>query len=277
MKATTSCYPDFLWTFSTLGCPSLNLDSICALAREYGLRFVEIRATEDRVELPQLFKERFGRPESLSEYLLDQQVSISCLNTSLKLVGNDEDCREEFLKFLPWAEAIGTKTLRVFDGGTVPDGLNDEAYQSALTTFEWWSEERSKNQWSTDIAIETHDCLVSHPALERILKAKPDLNIIWDTHHTWKKSGDSVETSWQKVAKNVCNIHIKDSISVPSAKHPFSYVNLGEGEFPLEDTLQLLKQNNYQSFVSIEWEKMWHPYMPDLQVALTKAKEFNWF
>ena len=181
------------------------------------------------------------------------------------------------MEFLPWAEAIGTKTLRVFDGGTVTVGLNDEAYRSALATFEWWTEDRSKNQWSTDIAIETHDCLVSYSALERILEAKPDLNIIWDTHHTWKKSGDSVETTWQKVANNVCSVHIKDSISVPSARHPFSYVNLGEGEFPLEDTLQLLQRNNYQSFVSIEWEKMWHPYMPDLQVALSKAKKFNWF
>lgn len=277
MITTPKRYMDFQWAFSTLGCPDLGLDAICELARDFEISHIELRATEQRVDLPKLFKERFGNPEALASYIKDQQVDICSLDTSLKLVGNDEASRIEFLEFLPWADAMGTKILRVFDGGTVPNGLNDEAYAQAQDTLQWWKKEKRQSSWKADMGIETHDALVAHESLNRILSSYPDLKVIWDTHHTWKKSGDPIETSWAQVAQNVCNVHIKDSISEPSARHPFTYVNLGEGEFPLDETLQLLKNEQYNGHVTIEWERMWHPYLSDIREALKKARNLNWF
>ena len=277
MISNGKAYSHFKWSFSTLGCPELNLMEICSLARDFGIRYVELRATENTVDLPALFSEQYGTPEALAAFLQEQQVAICCLDTSLKLVGNTEEDREAFLQFLPWAEGIGTRFLRVFDGGTVPDGLNDEAFVQASDTLDWWIAQRAENGWKADIAIETHDCLVHHQSLNRIRESYPDLNIIWDTHHTWKKSEDSIETSWQHTGPNTCSTHIKDSISEPSARHPFTYVNLGDGEFPLQATLDLLKANDFDGFVSIEWERMWHPYLTDIRDALNRARTLNWF
>ena len=277
MITTPKRFMNFQWAFSTLGCPELDLDAICQLARDFDISAVELRATEQRVDLPTLFEERFGTPSSLARYLEDQQIKICSLDTSLKLVGNDTEARKAFLEFLPWADAIGTKVLRVFDGGNVPNGLNDEAYAQAQDTLEWWKLEKSRSGWDADMGIETHDALVAHASQKRILSSHPDLKIIWATHHTWKKSGDPIETSWAEVGPNVCNVHIKDSISEPSARHPFTYVDLGEGEFPLDSTLQYLQNQQYHGHVSIEWERMWHPYLSDMKTALQQARDLNWF
>ena len=277
MISTPKRYTHFQWTFSTLGCPELGLDAICALARKFEISSIELRATNGRVDLPNLFRERFAKPTSLVRYLEDQGVTICCLDSSLKLVGNDEAGRKEFVEFLPWADAIGTPFLRVFDGGTVSEGLNDEAFGKARETLHWWTEEKFRGGWQADVAIETHDALVGSQSIDRILESYPKLKVIWDTHHTWKKSGQAAVTSWNHLKSNVCNVHIKDSISAPSAHHPFTYVNLGEGEFPLDDTLQLLHDHGYSGPVSIEWEKMWHPYLSDIKVALQTGKDLGWF
>lgn len=277
MITTPKRFTLFQWAFSTLGCPELGLDDICGLAREFGISSIELRATESTVDVPKLFRERFGKPESLAHYLEDQQVSICCLDSSLKLIENDDTSRKAFLEFLPWADAIGTQYLRVFDGGSVSEGLNDEAYETAQETIHWWTLEKAQNGWKADIAVETHDAFVSSHSIDRILESNPTLKIIWDTHHTWKKSNETVETSWNHLAPNVCHVHIKDSISVPSARHPFTYVNLGEGEFPIEETLQLLQNRGYTGPVSIEWERMWHPYLGNIKETLQKARDLGWF
>ncbi len=268
-------YPDFQWTFSTLGCP--DLDAICRLAVEFDLNLIELRAAESTVDLPALFKKRFGRPSSLARFLEDRGVRICCLDTSLSLIGNNGESRRAFLEFLPWAEAIGTKMLRIFDGGTGEDGLDAAALAQAADTMEWWRREKAQSGWNAEVAVETHSALVHHRSLRRINQSIPNLNFIWDTHHTWAKAGDAIETSWKYLGSAVRNVHLKDSISRPSARHPYTYVNLGEGEFPLEETLQLLQNEGYRGFVCIEWEKMWHPYLPYLREALRRAREFRWF
>src|SRR5205085_2226853 len=45
-------------------------------------------------------------------------------------------------------------------------------------------------------------------------------------------------------------------------------VLLGEGEVPVRDMLGLLSAGGYQGWVSVEWEKRWHPEIAEPEVAL---------
>ncbi len=44
-------------------------------------------------------------------------------------------------------------------------------------------------------------------------------------------------------------------------------VLLGEGDIPVRDGLRLLQQRGYQDFISVEWEKKWHPEIEEPEVA----------
>jgi hypothetical protein len=50
----------------------------------------------------------------------------------------------------------------------------------------------------------------------------------------------------------------------------------GEGEFPMA-SLRAILQAEFYGTVSLEWEKLWHPYLPPLENALTAASEHRWW
>ncbi|MEX0330319.1 MAG: sugar phosphate isomerase/epimerase family protein [Puniceicoccaceae bacterium] len=269
---------DLKWTFSTLGCPEMSLPEVVALAKRFDLQYLDLRTLEGRVDLPGLFQEQYGSPDNLARFLEGEGVSLTALNASLKLVGNKPEDREAFLEFVEWAEGTKVPLIRVFDGGSVGEELPAEAHEAALDTISWWRDQKRTYGWATDIGIETHDCLVSRVAMQQLQDSLEEpVPIIWDTHHTWKKAGDAVPVTWEVVKPYTRHIHIKDSISEPSARHPFTYVQLGEGEFDLPGTLQLLCAEDFAGMVSLEWERQWHPYLAPLEEALKRARELGWW
>lgn len=265
------------WSFSSLGCPERDLDGIIELAKEAGLSRLELRTIAQRVDLPAYFRETYGSPEQLAQHLRSAGMTVVALDASLKLVGNEEADRAELLGFVEWAEALGTPWLRVFDGGQFARELSPEDLGAARETIRWWREARQRGGWKTDIMVETHDCLTSSIALGQLQAALEEpVGILWDTHHTWKKGGEAPEATWAQIRDQVVHVHVKDSISEPSARHPFTYVNLGDGEFPLKPVLEMLAADAFTGVVSIEWERKWHPYLSPMETALARARELGW-
>jgi sugar phosphate isomerase/epimerase len=260
-------------TFSSLGCPELSLDGTLALAAQHGLPGVELRALNGSVDLVGYFTATYGTPEKLAAHLKTSPVGIVSLDTSLHLIGDNDEQRGKFLEFLPWAEALGVKRLRVFDGGKAP---TEPELAEAAATVKWWREQRAKNNWQADIMIETHDLLFTADAIKRFLALAPGTGILWDTHHTWKKGGEDPVVTWRAIKADVVHMHVKDSVSIPSGKHPFSYVLPGDGEFPMAPLREVLK-TEYSGPMSLEWERMWHPHLAPLADPLKAATERHWW
>ncbi|WP_438481907.1 sugar phosphate isomerase/epimerase family protein [Oleiharenicola lentus] len=260
-------------TFSSLGCPELSLDGALALAQRHSLPLVELRAVAGGVDVVGYFSKTYGTPAQLAEHLKNSPVRLVSLDTSLHLIGDTDVQREQFLAFLPWAEALGVKWLRVFDGGKTD---SDAELAAAAATVHWWRELRAKNNWRADIMIETHDLLFTANAINRFLKLAPRIGILWDTHHTWKRGGENPVDTWHAIKADVVHLHVKDSVSVPSGKHPFSYVLPGDGEFPMAPLREILKQE-YHGPISLEWERLWHPHLAPLEEPLRVATERGWW
>lgn len=259
--------------FSSLGCPDLSLDETLELATRHGIGAVELRSLGGTVELPGYLAERYGTPAKLAVRMKASRVRIVAFNASLHLTGATAAEREQLEAFAPWAEALGVHWLRVFDG----KNADTTALREALETLRWWRELRAANHWAVDIMIETHDSLFTAAALARFHAAAPGAAILWDSHHTWKKGGEDPVAIWRAIHASVAHVHVKDSVSVPSARHPFTYVLPGAGEFPIAPLLAALRADNYAGPVSLEWEKLWHPYLPSLDRALTVAKVKAWW
>lgn len=245
-----------------------------ALAGGHRLEAIEVRALAGTVELPAYFAATYGTPGTLAERLRGVKVRIAAYNASLHLTGATHAEREQLVALVPWAEAIGVKWLRVFDGGKEGETVD---FSAARETVRWWTELRARHGWRVDIMVETHDSLFTAERLQRFVAAMPEVAILWDAHHTWRKGGEDPEVTWAAIRKSVVHVHVKDSTGVPSARHPFTYVLPGDGGFPIGRTLAALQADGYDGLVSLEWEKLWHPYLLSLEEALRVAREREWW
>ncbi len=261
--------------FSTLGCPEADLRTALTLAERYDIETIELRALADTINVPGYLASEFGSPEGFEAAMQEQKVRIAALDTSLHLADAKTPDKEQFLAFVPWAEAAGIPWLRVFDGGAK---LSDRAaIAAAAETVRWWREVREDNSYTTDIMVETHNRLLTAAAVKRFLAAAPKTAILWDAHHTWKQGHEDPVITWQAIHASVVHIHVKDSVPIETPTHPFKYVLPGAGEFPMTALRDALAADGFSGPLSLEWEKLWHPDLPPLEEALKAAEQHGWW
>ncbi len=260
--------------FSTLGCPELQLEEVFALAFRHGITAVELRALGGITDLPAYFLGKYGNPEVLADWARRQPVRIIALDTSLRLAGGVfPDERAQFLRLVPWAEALGVPRLRVFDGGDIPG--NDPLPEMG-DVIAWWREARHAHGWRTDIMVETHDSLLRGEVIRKFCAQAPGTGILWDAHHTWQKGGEDPRETWAMIRGHVAHIHVKDSIPAPGVGGKTAYQLPGAGEFPMR-SLQPVLAREFTGPVSLEWERHWHPELAPLDQALANAFSQAWW
>lgn len=269
--ATTAILSGMVRAFSTLGCPDIDVRTAMAIAERYNIEGLELRALGETVNLPAYFTSEYGTPESFAAAVRGRAVRIIALATSLHLADSRTSDREQFLMFVPWAEAAGIRWLRVFDGAAK---LSDRsALAATIDAIEWWRDVRASGGFKVDIMIETHDRLFTAAKINRLVAAAPNTAILWDTHHTWKQGGEDPVATWRAIRESVVHIHVKDSVAVPAATHPYKYVLPGAGEFPMPSLRQALEADKFEGGISLEWEKLWHRDLPSVDEALRVAAE----
>ena len=266
------------WGVSTLGCPELRLPQICKLLSEFGLRELEIRAVDGRIDLPQWAVDAGWPPYRAAALLAKHDVRFRVADSSFKLVGNDEKSRAELLAFCEWADSWGARYVRTFGGGTWAQAFTEADYDQAARTVAWWQQEKRQRGWRVELLLETHDGFSASGSCRNLLaRLREPIGIIWDSHHTWRLGGESPRESWSQLSKWIRHVHVKDSITKPSARHPYTYVLPGDGETPLGQIIEVLSEHHFTGTVSLEWERLWHPYLPPLREALMRLQAQSWF
>jgi sugar phosphate isomerase/epimerase len=61
---------------------------------------------------------------------------------------------------------------------------------------------------------------------------------------------------------------VKDATRTGAGLDDRRLVPLGEGELPVREMLRLLIQRGYEGWVSVGWEKRWHPEIDEPEKAL---------
>jgi sugar phosphate isomerase/epimerase len=51
----------------------------------------------------------------------------------------------------------------------------------------------------------------------------------------------------------------------------------GAGQMPLAEVMDLLRTERFDGFVSLEWERLWHPYLEPIDKALSEFAQQPWF
>jgi fatty-acyl-CoA synthase len=90
---------------------------------------------------------------------------------------------------------------------------------------------------------------------------------VWDSHHP-HRTGERPADVWANLGPRILLAQVKDARPDAGRDDGWQLVPLGDGEVPVRDMLALLSAGGYQGWVSVEWEKRWHPEIAAAEVAL---------
>jgi sugar phosphate isomerase/epimerase len=254
--------------FSTLGCPQLSLRAAAELAQTHAIPMVEVRTVSGSNDLPTTLGTEFGKPADLTAYLADAGISVPVVGSSHRLIGDTFDFGQ-LQHLAEWADAAGAHFVRIFDGDG--DALDGDKLDVAQSRLQQWQGLRIAHGIKVQLLIETHGVLCANQTLETFCDRLPEAAILWDSHHTWA-AGNALAETRQIIGPRLAHLHVKDSVMRDGKRH---YVLPGSGAFPVGELVDLLARFPPASAaISLEWEKHWHPELPDLDSALACARSW---
>lgn len=251
--------------FSTLGCPEWSLDRIVRCVQECGYQGLELRGLEGEMFLPQhpalAAQARAGlraRFESLG-------CPVACVSSSARLTaaspGDRRKSVAEARAFIELAADLGSGLVRVFAGRIVE---GDDRATSAARMVETLGEiEPDARAANVRVAVETHDDWCRAVDLAPVIAevGSEYVGALWDINHPYRH-GEAPERTAEAIGAHLLHIHTKDGIAGGS------YTLFGEGDLPLRRILSILRDMAYDGYLSLEWEKKWHPEIAEPEIAL---------
>ena len=95
----------------------------------------------------------------------------------------------------------------------------------------------------------------------------PGAGVLWDIMHP-SRMGELASDTLARFGDRLQHVHIKDGRRPADGSVNWDLTLLGEGEIPTRDILAALKKGGYTGWLSVEWEKKWHPEIEEPEVAL---------
>lgn len=242
--------------FSTLGCPAWDLDRILSAATEYGYDAVELRGYLNQMDLPLADPFTPANRAETRQRFADAGIAICCVSSS----GVVEKANLDHVKsHAELAGDLGCPNVRVF-GGKLPA---DQSHADGIARFAETLRSFGDAAQAAGVAIvlETHDSFSKGSEVAELLAATahPLVFSLWDLHHPYRQ-GETPEETHNYLAPTMHHLHVKDG-------RDGAYTLLGEGDVPIFRMLDLALSGGYTGPISLEWEKRWHPEIPDPEVA----------
>jgi sugar phosphate isomerase/epimerase len=258
-------------SFSTLGCPNWSLDEIVLRASQYGYDGVAFRGLGGELDLTKVPEFAPSARANTRRRLTGGGLATSMVLTSAAMMIAEPEKLEASLQLgqshIDIASDLECPSIRVF-GGQIPSGLSyAAAVQRAGDRLHRLGEYAA--QRGVDVLIETHDDWVVTSRLRLAVKAAdhPNVGVLWDVHHPIRIADESVAQTWANVGPWVRSVDFKDSVTDFEARLGYRYVQIGDGEIPLKDALEVLNAANFDGWLTFEWEKLWHPELADATAA----------
>ncbi|MDA2804171.1 sugar phosphate isomerase/epimerase family protein [Nocardiopsis suaedae] len=256
------------FAFSTLGMPGAEVAEAVRTAEAHGCDGIELRAHPDEAVHPGMPR-RWER--EVRARIGGAGLEVSCLAGYARVCapGPDGPVVEELRALIGLAARLGAPSVRVFPGGPEDgggyrgDGAAHERIGAVLPDL---------RDHGVRLLVETHD---SHPtgvsALRLVEPFDPGepVAVLWDALHPWRK-GEAPSHTRLALGERLGYFQVKDAVAADGGWKP---VPPGQGAVPIEWCASVLR--GWSGWVSLEWERAWHPEIPPLPVALEGATE--WF
>lgn len=236
--------------YSTLAFPVEALEAVAELGARCGFGGVEIRLLEGRLLEPIADSRERRR---VSDAFAARGIKIAAVDTSLRLV--EAGFAERLAGYVALAAAWEAPLVRVFGGQL-------GGYSERRGTLEAAAERLAEGArlaaaQGVVVGLETHDDFSRSATVAEALSlaGTEGAGAVWDLHHP-HRWGESPEDVCQTLGERVVHVHVKDAVRRAGA---WELVPLGEGEVPVAAALRRLKAGGYRGWLSLEWERAWHP------------------
>ena len=262
--------------FSTLSCPLWSLDKVIWAARVHGFQGIEVRGLEDDLDITK--RTEFTSKANLSRRQLQEHgVEIACFSSSVVLSSPDPASSgksfDELKRYAQLCVTFGTPFIRIFGGRIGPvsrESALDTAAANLLKMADIVRDTRVK------ILVETHDDWMCADHLKSLMTAVSSdaIGLLWDVNHPFMFLGEAPAKTWEQTGIWIHHTHWKDSNRNPRAQHGFEPCLMGDGQVPHQEIHRVLKNGDYHAYLSLEWEKRWHPEIAEPEVALPQFVEY---
>ncbi len=262
--------------FSTLGCPRWTLAEIIRSADSYGFQGIEVRGLQDDLDITGRAEFTTGANLTLRQ-LQDKGLEITCFSSSVMLSNPDSDSSEQSLdelkRYAQLCVAFGTPYIRIF-GGSIGSVARQSALETAIAQLSKMA--NIAKDAGISILVETHDDWMRADHMKSLMTAVSGnaIGLLWDVNHPFMFLNEAPATTWKETGSWVRHTHWKDSKRNPMAKHGFEPVLMGHGDLPHQEIYQILKGGSYNGYLSLEWEKRWHPDIPEPEAAFPQFVEY---
>ena len=261
-------YP--LLSFSTLGCPDWSFKEIVDFAAAHEYKGIEIRGIQRELDITKCstFSNVKNRTAALA-LMKEKKMQFVGLGSSanLHLAEGPERTKnmDEARRFIELAQEIDCPFVRVFPNN-FPKGQDRSATMDLITKGLLELADFAKDGKVT-VLMETHGDLVKSEDLEKIMQhaAHAHTGLVWDIANMWSVTKESPSEVYPRLKKYIRHTHIKDSKMIDGK---LQYTFLGQGEVPVFEAIELLREENYKGYYSFEWEKLWHPEIAEPEIAL---------
>ena len=225
--------------FSTLAYPDATLAAAVSAGRRWGYSGVELRLIDGELIDPAM---PAARRAQVRRTLAAAGLPVVAVDSSIRLTGDDPG--PDLYRFLQLASDWDAPLVRVFGGELDPPQARQDRLRAAARVLEQAVPLAAR--LGVAIGVETHDAFSASSAVAELLAllsadAVPSdlVGAVWDSHHPHRMGETPAEV----------------------------YANLGPRLM-----LGLLTAGGYPHWISVEWEKRWHPEIEDPEVALPQHR-----
>lgn len=252
-------------SFTTLGCPDWSFDRILEQAQALGFQGIEIRGVDGEMMAQNIRQFRPGAQQDTLRAVRRAGLEMCGFGTSVWFheAGRLEEMLEQGRAAIDVCHAMGIPAIRVF-GDRI--GAEDEAQiiRQVIGGIQALCDYAEGT--AVQVLLEVHG---EFNTLERVKAVaegvqRERFGVLWDIEHSDKVYGDEFMAFYEPLKKYIRHTHIKDHIR---GNNEFRLCRLGEGNVPIAAIVRQLLSDGYDGWFSLEWEKKWHPELPDAEVA----------
>ncbi len=247
--------------FTTLGCQEWNLQDILRNASDMGFSGVDFRGYLNEIDIRKT-PEFSSRISDTLARIEDSGLAVSALSSGARLCGNgdhsnDGDTIREMEDYADMAAHLNCGIVRVF-GGNVGQRSYDEAVDSMAAMLRRAGEIGRAH--GVVMALETHDDWIASVRIVDAFNAAgwpESTGILWDVHHPYRYRNESPQFTFDNIGRHVVYTHWKDSVKLPDGSTKLCPP--GDGDIPLKEIFDVLRDGGYAGWYTLEWERRWHP------------------